>query len=509
MSPFFRATARLSNRLPNVFSFLSPSLKVAVAALSLLPLAAHADTGWNILRTLSGISNLQSTPISGTALKVVDENNQAIPNARVLIGSALDQPFAHNFLNTNANGEFEIPTAWTMTAPVTVDAPGFVRTTYDEMSPAVLSLQAAAGGAFVLKRGTTHSHITLKGPTTGFGEIPNGDDAHVAMVIPTFSWASVGTFDVGSLLSPETDDVPTPIKDFKIPSNLAIPAQDLHYGFFTVHVDKPEYRLIFADPGHVQLAGIRVHFPFQKVADMMRNKAPFTDVIKQFSFDSVGVKSFDVRQSADQSMPVNESPIQKITTYQGPTPSSTEILLAVYLTRTGENKIFPTDVQAIEANTPVRLGGVIGAAGYTGVIRMQKQTQPARQLLPVTSRANSFSLYELPGVPRPMGALDLVGSPVVTAESVQLAAPNAAGVAGLTLITQDTLQDVEASTSSMGKLERATPKWIVIHPGWANSVKLPKWPSDTLQGARWEVSFSAMGDREQHVTRNHTVPVLK
>ena len=441
---------------------------------------------------ISGLT-IWETPES--LLLVVDESNQPIAGAQVLIGSALNEPFAQNFLVTNSQGQLTLPPAWTVPLSVTIDAPGFVRTTFADQTP--------LDTKYTVRRLSRRSRLNLTGVASRFGRIDGGENANVALIVPAFTWESIGSFEISSLISTETDSISTPINEIKIPSNLVVPSQSVQYGFFSIPVQKATYRLVLPDAGRFEFAAIRASFPFQIVADMLRNRFPFTEIIKQFKFNSVGIRALDVSQGAQQEIPVDEYKIIPQVHYQAPAYPDDQLMLAAYLNRTAENHLFPTDVKAIQPNEKIILNGVAGFAGYTGVIRMQKNKTGGGAA--GGSRSNSISLYETPMAARSMGALDLVAIPQIANWNIHVDAPNSQGVANLSLMTQSTLQDVEEFNSGAGRILRAYPRWTIIYKGWVSDVKVPRWPTEYVpQGSQWETSFSARRNGEQHVTRNHS-----
>ncbi len=73
-------------------------------------------------------------PVAGQVI-ITDAAGTPIPNASVQIGLRANVPFPGNVLTTDATGAIAIPAAWTDAQPVTVEAGGFVRTSWLSQSP--------------------------------------------------------------------------------------------------------------------------------------------------------------------------------------------------------------------------------------------------------------------------------------------------------------------------------------------------------------------------------------
>ena len=64
------------------------------------------------------------------AMRVTDLDGKPISEAQILIGQALNEPFAANFIKADANGNFVAPAAWKTAQTVTLSAPGYLRASF-------------------------------------------------------------------------------------------------------------------------------------------------------------------------------------------------------------------------------------------------------------------------------------------------------------------------------------------------------------------------------------------
>ncbi len=149
-------------------------------------------------------------PESGSVLNMFDTQTvdhitittiegQAIPGAQILIGEALDAPFSGNFLTTDANGQIEIPAGWTMETAVTVQAPGFLRTTYWAQTPGALTLK--------LRPMTTQAQHEVRGNTQGLPIQDKDGFVDFGLVMPAFSKIDMLSFDIDKVISPQSDRI--------------------------------------------------------------------------------------------------------------------------------------------------------------------------------------------------------------------------------------------------------------------------------------------------------------
>jgi|GEM_PF-3046157 len=126
--------------------------------------------------------------------------------------------------------------------------------------------------------------------------IRNGDDRlDFGLVIPSLTKAQVMDFNLSYVLSSETAVIRAAGQKINVPSNLSLPKQNERYSFFTIRVDKPEFKLPLTSQGlPSEVVALEGRFPFTSTVDNLRAGKPLFTVINSFSFKSYSVSPLDV-----------------------------------------------------------------------------------------------------------------------------------------------------------------------------------------------------------------------
>lgn len=174
------------------------------------------------------------------AIKVLDIDENPIARAQVLIGSSLNQPFANNLLETDANGVFLAPADWSQPLVITISAKGFVRTSFLQQLP--------DGQNFHLRAQAKAGRYEVKGKAQDF-IIKNGDGlVDFALVMVPLKKSDFISVNINKIVSPENDTISVIGQSVSIPSNISLPQQKESY-LLPVTLNKPIYRTYFPEEG--------------------------------------------------------------------------------------------------------------------------------------------------------------------------------------------------------------------------------------------------------------------
>lgn len=223
---------------------------------------------------------------SANVISVRTFDDQPIKNAQILIGDALNSPFSGNFLTTDANGQVEIPAGWNTGMAVTVQAPGFIRSTYMNQEPGALT--------FKLRPSVTTTQYEVKGVTSGLPVQDKDGYVDFGLVMPAFSKMALLSFDINNVISPQSDRIEAMGQDIDVPANISLPRQSEKYALFTITLDKPNYRIYYGNTGVNRVFAARGRFPFKSTVDALRGGAEFYELINSFTISGGAVRSSEV-----------------------------------------------------------------------------------------------------------------------------------------------------------------------------------------------------------------------
>jgi len=195
---------------------------------------------------------------------------------------------------------------------------------------------------------------SLVGSADGYS-VRNGDDKlDFGLVIPTLTKAQVMDFNLSYVLSSETSVIRAVGQRINVPSNLSLPQQSERYSFFTIRIDKPEFKLPIATaelpPEIVILEG---SIPFADTVDTLRNGKPLFAVINSFTFKSYSVSPVEA-PTAPQDLRVGTNSIQgEQIEFQSPLKEDSDFItlglnLASSFQDNGTLRHFPIDIKTLE-----------------------------------------------------------------------------------------------------------------------------------------------------------------
>ncbi len=432
------------------------------------------------------------------ALKLVNEAGEPLPQAQILIGHGQGE-FAGNYGQTDQNGEFAIPAAWTHPAMVTVDAPGYIRATYVGLSP--------EAKVITLKKKYT-GQVQLSGITSGH-PIKNRDGfIDFSLVMSAMTRQDLLNFQVQKVVSRIYDTITVVGQDINIPANVSIPRQTESY-FIGITLDKPQYRLFFNDKGVQRVFAARGRFPFKQVVDGFRSNKEVFDMINFFTLTGGSIR--DVNLTGDSNkldIPVMDLTFADKKTFKAPQLDSSETMVA--LTVSDQNGyLIPTDVKRLNSNESVNLTVWNEHPVYLAQVIKNKNefdtSKPGADrlsaiLLPFDEHVTSNYL-PLISFPANKGH-NLFAIPQVNSDIHKLA-------------TYGLISDVKVEKDGGDIKKTADPEWEVYAPDWVSEIQLPEWAwNKSAPATRFEVSLVGstssdtiplgpqMMEKATHVTRS-------
>ena len=424
-------------------------------------------------------------------LTVVDSHGAAVSNAQLMIGEAADTPFTGNVLTTDSEGHATLPAEWISAQPVTIEAEGFVRTTYMNLEPAVATLQLRKLDESRSRATAGQPRFELKGETTGFGQLKNDGVFDLGMVVQGIPRAAISAVSLTSMISPETDRLTVLGQSFDLPSNITIPNQTENY-IFPLNFNKPAYRNYLPTTGLWQVSALHARVPFKATIDALQNGKSFVDIVNTFDFVEGSVVDANIANpTQSQNIAVNALKFTKSVPFKAPSFDSTLSLLAISLANS-KGSFYPTDIKNVASNATINLTAPAGAM-TNGLVLAAYRKSGGKS---VGAEADQFTAVVLPnGEQRPFDPIRLVNPPRANPSQLVLDTPSVP--ANLNpVMTYATLNIVTSITNGKLRLETKQAQWDVWSPNWVNQLNLPNRPlppidSSKNQSLRWEVGFSA------------------
>lgn len=412
-----------------------------------------------------------------SSIIVADIGGSPVAGATVMIGTAPNQPFANNVATTDKTGSFKPMRDWNVALPVTISAPGFVRTTYMAQLPQQKSFTIRAKALAVKPE--------LNGITTGFGTLVKDGFVDVGIVIPALTKADLANFQASTLLSPENDVIKAAGQTAYLPSNITVPEQSESM-IITVKLNKPTYRMFFDRQASYKMVSAHVKFPFKKVIQESQGGNAGIELVNYFTFLGAGVTNTVIATDKQTvNLPVNQLKFDSSVTAVAPVVAKTQSVLAVALVKDG-TQLYPTDIKNLVSKESRQLSFPMNSSGHLlGVLSetAKKSRGAAADFMSVNLKdsgdANAFDFLPLVAAPKLINGALILGPPSLPS--------NLNGIA-----TTATLSAVELKTVGKTSYEVKTPEWDVYAPSWATEIILPSMPAslETLAPQkRWEAVF--------------------
>lgn len=434
---------------------------------------------------------------------VIGDDQKPVAGAEILIGSMSGVPFRGNLIKTGTDGKVSLPEAWQSTAAVTIEAKGYVRSTFLSLTPAGLS--------FTIRRAPMGS-LTLKGKATGFGNLKSNGTLDVGLVFQSVNRSDLSALDLTRLISPDVDHQKAYGFDIAIPANLSIPSQsESIFLFVPVSLDKPDFRtaILAGMQPTSTIAAVGAQFDFKKMIGDLKDGKSFFDLINGLRFRSYSVRAVQtpaalagVTQALD--IPTNEIPIASGPALQvGALPAGYAVVATALTDHAGAFVV--TDVKRLLSGEKRNLG-VAYQGQSSWIVRTLKKYEPERTNF-AGSDYEELSSIVLPANQTPAADfLPIVKPLTVSGRTLFFSSP--ALPAGLDRGgTRVTLSKVQFLNKGTLNLVDKTPLWDFWSPDYIGQIELPTLSSDpwTQKGQyRWELSFGAkpLGSNEHtHLTR--------
>lgn len=469
---------------------------------------AKPNSSFNVYNNFSSIINSQSQEIV-----IVDEEQQPISGASVLLGSDINNPFKDNLLISNQDGEIAIPKSWTKSLPVTIEAPGYIRMTYTNVQPNAQLLQLHKLDAPDFKE--------IKGQTTDYGRLRQDGYIDFALIIPAFTQRNMINFDLSSVISPVTDTISVVGQKVELPSNISLPKQKESY-IIPITFEKPEFRAFVRNAGFYKMFATHGRFPFKTVVDELRAGNSIFEVINKFDFIGGGQRDLQINKSiSNQDISIRQVAFDQTIEVKAPNFKTDLEMLSLALVNQG-GYFYPADLKRVQPNQVMTLKYPASQTdSYVLSALLSKDSVPANrsQELGALSKEESFDLrsffsfysqtlypngkkskqsagislslsFEKADNTSPVSFIDFVEAPIVTQNALKLDVPQIFGEIS-PIATYVTLSEIEILGSGRVKTEKKTRKWEFLAGGWQQDIEIPKLSLDTdpNKSYRWEVLF--------------------
>lgn len=409
------------------------------------------------------------------SIKSLDD--MPLEGAQVLIGNAMGQPFSGNFLTTDANGQIMIPREWNEALPLTVSAPGYVRTTYLAQDPTSVTLR--------LRKLPTALQFEVRGGTQGLPVSNKDGYVDFGLIMPAFTKLDLLSFDMNSVISPLSDRIKVVGgQELNIPANVSLPKQTEKYNFLIdVTLNKPTYRIYFGQPGVTRVYAARGRFEFKPVVQALRDGAQFYDLINHFSINGGGIRDIEVRSNQTVlEMPTTELNYTEKREVMAPAHRGDELFLAVSVTKQS-GLLIPTDVKQIAAHKKHAIASLPNSERMVlGVLKKSDEMKRGGDRMSAT-----LLPFEAGITPK---MLPLIADP--TYRNNELLMPALNTVEGVNPIATYSILSQEVEIQQGGdKVHVMSPLWDVYATAWISSMQLPQWPQDKVVTGkkRWQVNF--------------------
>lgn len=450
--------------------------KLVMAAMMPALLVACSEDNKQHGNDNSGFKGFFWQTAEAPAITVKNLNGEVIANAQVLIGDALNTPFEGNFLVSDANGQIALPQNWTGPLNVTVQAAGYLRATYMNQAPESMTFQLrpmAAGPQLEIKGSARNLPVEDKDGYIDFG-----------LVMPAFSKIDLLSFNINAVISPQVDRISVYGQKIDIPANISLPEQTEKFGFFSVTLEKPAYRLYAAQPGIKRVFAARGRFPFKSVVDDLRDGKEFYELINDFRINGGGIRDIDVRGDVKLDMPTRELNFTDKIEVAAPTFRADEIFMTVGLANQS-GLMVPTDIKRIENGKTLKVNALPGSEQMVlGVLKRKAEMKGEG-----ADRMSATLVPLVAGVSPTM--LPLIANPSISNQGELLftkfnSIDGVNPIATYLVFTRE--QEIQQGKE---KVKLMNPQWEVYATDWQERMKMPQWPNEQAPSGkkRWEVSF--------------------
>ncbi len=443
----------------------------------------------NITESVSKISSWQplTAEESIPTVQVLNQMNQPVPNAKVLIGSAEGSPFKNNLFVTDKNGYITNAAAWTTVEHVTADAVGYVRQTLLSQQP----------GQLILKLSPAYlaAQATISGQVTQLPVVDKDKFIDFGLVMAAMTRSDLLNFDLSNVISPINDVMKVASYTLPVPTNVSLPKQKESY-IISLTIEKPEYRFFTPTTGTRRLFAAAGRFPFKTVVDELRAGKPFYDVINYFDLRGGGIRDVTVsNQTATMDIPGNELNFTQPVSIASPNLNADEVFVALTASEVS-GYLIPTGLKKMAANTTANLNVLDNKPAFTvNVIKKQNEFMAST---PGADRLSAALLPYQANVKPNM--LPLVSDPTITSTTgYVITMPTISAVSGIyQLAVSCVISDIQISGPADKPITDLIRKWEILGTQWPAQIELPNWPLDTTTKKRFEINFVG-GTKPQNI----------
>lgn len=468
--------------------------------------------------------------VSDHFIKVVNESQQPISGASIMIGHDLDDPFQGNLVRTDLKGLASVPTDWKMALPVTISSSSYITTTFANIEP--------TGQVFQLHQKDLPAQLEVKGDAIDFEGIRQNGRLDFALIFPALTKRQLLQFDAQSIISPQTDRIRVVTENIDIPSNISLPRQRETY-IIPITFNKPTYRMYVKQPGQYRMTAAHGQFPLRQVINDFRSGKSFFEIINHFRFLSGGQKDVQVNGNIDgQDISVNRIPFNADISVTAPQFADENVMISLSLVEQS-GLYFPSDLKRVMPGETMNLKVPSNAAEGSYVVSLltpksQLDIVDSIKLVPdegngINGNARNgngvqnpelfnhllegasqklFNFLNPKLLPEPekeeVTGLSLAMSPAdTTPEFIGLVRPPELIEGGLKLTTPEfsngimpvatyvIFSEITPGSSEDLRAEERNRLWEVFVPGWTSYVSLPQveFEVDPTKQLRWEVFF--------------------
>lgn len=449
----------------------------ALKVLAILPLTLALLTSCSKDETSKPKPKIQAFQQRADAhvLRVVNTDGQAVAGATVTVGTAVNAPFEGNQFVTDSNGTFLTPATWADEQMITIQAAGYVRSTYLNQMP--------LGQELTVRKQFSEPKFELSGQGTGF-QIKDKDGLiDYALMIQPLGRKELFMFDLSMVISSEMDEIKVMGQDVLVPANISLPKQKESY-ILPVTIEKPRYHIPFYEAGEKTVYTVKGQFPFKKVIDEMRDNKKFFELINHFTLQGGSIKKVTISKNKEVvDLPVNELKFDQKRTVKVPNFNANEYIIAlpgsVY-----QGQLYPTDVKRVESGATLKMTTAAGSEPMLLMVLKDSREEAvgtgslSTALVPF-SEGVAPTLLPIVGAPKITGLLK-VDIPALR-KTVSVQEQGTFAVLSTVVVKQ---------VGSFG-YEIVTPQWDVYGTNWVNGFQLPDLADNPrLNGKkRWEVSL--------------------
>lgn len=435
-------------------------------------------------------------------IQVNNVYGEAVKGAKVLIGTQFDE---NNFYETNEDGQLTLSKEqWNGKQSITIGYDSYVRVTYVNQSPKDLDVR--------LQPILSERNYGISGITEGFGSLKKDKWADVSVVAPLFSREQLIRFDVSYLISDQMDTMKVFGQKFSVPSNISFPKQKEKYGWFTLTLNKPIYRMPFYFSGTYDLIALHGRFPFEKTIDKIRNNENIFSVVNDFQINQGGITRVEINQgNHEKNLAINSLQFDRELEILSPDiKDENEVNMIVGLNKK-ENKYFPSGIKYVKEKERVKLN----FSSQHENLALAFQSDEVKEG-DTTMISNKISIQVMPlNNSDEFNLLDRVNSPIWENNSLVFERPREKTRVydGGTYLSLTEMPDGQSIQMQLAQNQKV---WEFYSDSWLDRLDLPEWPTGLSQDKklRWEVMFlgtnknspNAIGEnmlREaSHVSRN-------